>query len=110
MTKTPDLAFADVHDNVVVDNLELDAAGNALAIPLATVARGFGLSLIGNIVDQTAGYPYFLQFFGAFTSCRIGLQQIELADFQRIESALLVDGSTAGQPTAVAAGGWSVRS
>jgi hypothetical protein len=75
--------------HVVVDNLELDAAGDALAIPLAGTGRGFGLSLIGQIVEQTAGYPYFLQFFGAFTCSRIGLQQIELADFQRIESALL---------------------
>jgi hypothetical protein len=75
--------------HAVVDNLELDAAGDALAIPLATTGRGFGRSLIGHIVDQTAGYPYFLQFFGAFTCSRIGLEQIELADFLRIESALI---------------------
>ena len=75
--------------HVVIDNLELDAAGDALAIPLASARRGFGLSLIGQIVEQTGGYPYFLQFFGAFTCSRIGLEQIELADFQRIESALL---------------------
>ena len=75
--------------HVVIDNLELDAAGDALAIPLASARRGFGLSLIGHIVEQTGGYPYFLQFFGAFTCSRIGLEHIELADFQRIESALL---------------------
>jgi hypothetical protein len=75
--------------HVVVDNLELDAAADALAIPLAGTGRSFGLSLIGQIVDQTAGYPYFLQFAGAFTCSRIGLEHIELADFQRIESALL---------------------
>jgi hypothetical protein len=75
--------------HAVVDNLELDAAGDALAIPLAGTGRSFGLSLIGHIVDETAGYPYFLQFFGAFTCGRIGLEHIELADFQRIESALL---------------------
>ena len=75
--------------HAVVDNLELDAAGDALAIPLATTGRGFGLSLIGHIVDETAGYPYFLQFFGAFTCSRIGLEHIELADFQRVESALI---------------------
>lgn len=51
--------------HVVVDNLELDAAADALAIPLAMSGRSFGLSLIGQIVEQTAGYPYFLQFFGA---------------------------------------------
>jgi hypothetical protein len=75
--------------HVVVDNLELDAAGDALAIPLASARRGFGLSLIGHVVDHTGGYPYFLQFFGAFACSRIGLEHIELSDFQRIESALL---------------------
>lgn len=75
--------------HVVVDNLELDAAGDALAIPLASARRGFGLSLIGHVVEHTGGYPYFLQFFGAFTCSRIGLEHIELSDFQRIESALL---------------------
>jgi hypothetical protein len=75
--------------HVVVDNLELDAAADALAIPLAMSGRSFGLSLIGQIVEQTAGYPYFLQFFGAFTCSRIGLEHIELRDFEHIESALL---------------------
>jgi hypothetical protein len=75
--------------HVVIDNLELDAAGDALAIPLASARRGFGLSLISEMCEQTAGYPYFLQFFGAFTCSRLGLDHIELADFQRIESALL---------------------
>ncbi|MEX2136984.1 MAG: AAA family ATPase [Chloroflexota bacterium] len=75
--------------HAVVDNLELEAASEALAIPLATSGRGFGLSLIGEIVEQTAGYPYFLQFFGAFTCSRIGLDHIALEDFQRVEAALL---------------------
>jgi len=75
--------------HVVVDNLELDAAGDALAIPLDGTGRSFGLSLIGQIVEQTAGYPYFLQFFGAFTCSRIGLEHVELTDFDRIASALL---------------------
>jgi hypothetical protein len=75
--------------HVVVGNLDADAAEEALAIPLAGTRRGFGLSLIGEIVEQTAGYPYFLQFFAAFTCSRIGLEHIELGDFQRVESALL---------------------
>jgi hypothetical protein len=75
--------------HVVVGNLELDAAGEALAIPLAGTGRSFGLSLIGEMCEQTAGYPYFLQFFGAFTCSRIGLLHVELADFQRVEAALL---------------------
>ncbi|MEX1156144.1 MAG: ATP-binding protein [Chloroflexota bacterium] len=75
--------------HVVVGNLEADAAEEALAIPLAGSGRSFGLSLISEIVEQTAGYPYFLQFFGAFVCSRTGLEHIELANFQRIREALL---------------------
>jgi hypothetical protein len=77
--------------HAVVGNLEADAAEEALAIPLAGSGRSFGLSLIGEIVEQTAGYPYFLQFFGAFVCSRLGLEHIGLADFQRVESALLYE-------------------
>jgi hypothetical protein len=77
--------------HVVVGNLEADAAQEALAIPLAGSGRSFGLSLIGEIVEQTAGYPYFLQFFGAFVCSRLGLEHIGLADFQRVQSALLYE-------------------
>ena len=74
--------------HAVVGNLELDAAEEALAIPLAASGRSFGLSLITEMVEQTAGYPYFLQFFAAFACSRIGLDHIDLADYQRVESAL----------------------
>jgi len=46
--------------HVVVGNLPLDAAGDALAIPLAGSGRSFSLALIDHIIDATAGYPYFL--------------------------------------------------
>jgi hypothetical protein len=75
--------------HAVVGNLELDAAEEALAIPLAASGRSCGLSLITEIVEQTAGYAYFLQFFAAFACSRIGLEHIELAEYQRVESALL---------------------
>jgi len=77
--------------HVTVGNLDLDDAGEALAIPLAGTGRSFGLSLIGEVCEQTAGYPYFLQFFGAFACSRIGLAHIELADFGRVEAALLYE-------------------
>ncbi len=53
--------------HVVVGNLELDAAEEALAIPLAGTGRSFG----------------------AFACSRIGLDHIALEDFERVESALL---------------------
>lgn len=45
--------------------------------------------MIDRIVGETAGYPYFLQFFGAFACSRIGLVHIESSDFERVEGALL---------------------
>jgi hypothetical protein len=75
--------------HAAVGNLELDAAEEALAIPLAGTGRSFGLSLIGELCEQTGGYPYFLQFFGAFVCSRVGLEHIELRDYQRVEAALL---------------------
>jgi hypothetical protein len=75
--------------HVVVGNLELDAAEEALAIPLAGSGRSFGLSLLSEICEQTDGYPYLLQFVGAYLCSRVGLEHIELADFQRVETALL---------------------
>ena len=55
--------------HVVVGNLARSDAWDALAIPLATSHRSFALSVVGGIVEGTAGYPYFLQFFGAYV-CR----------------------------------------
>ena len=75
--------------HAVVGNLALDDAAEAIAIPLATAGRSFSLGLIGHIVNESGGYPYFLQFFGAFACSRIGIEHIERADFDRIEAALL---------------------
>jgi hypothetical protein len=75
--------------HVVVGNLPLDAAADALAIPLAGSGRSFSLGLIDHVVETTAGYPYFLQFAGAFACSRIGLEHIERADFERVEEAMI---------------------
>lgn len=75
--------------HVLVGNLDLEAAEQALTIPLAGSGRTFGLSLVGQIVEETAGYPYFLQFFGAFICGRVGLTDVELRDFERVRDALL---------------------
>jgi hypothetical protein len=75
--------------HALVGNLDLDPAAEALAIPLAGAGRSFSLALIDRIVGETAGYPYFLQFFGAFACSRIGLVHIESSDFERVEGALL---------------------
>jgi hypothetical protein len=75
--------------HVVIGNLPPTAASEALAVPLAGSGRSFSLGLIGHIVEETAGYPYFLQFAGAFACSRIGLPHIERVHFDRVEDALL---------------------
>ncbi len=75
--------------HVVVGNLPLDAAADAVAIPLAGSGRSFSLALIDHVVEATAGYPYFLQFAGAFACSRIGLLHVERPDFERVEEAMI---------------------
>lgn len=55
--------------HVVVGNLDRGYAWNALALPLSAASRSFSLTVVTDIVETTAGYPYFLLFFGAYL-CR----------------------------------------
>jgi hypothetical protein len=75
--------------HVVVANLERGDAWDALGIPLAGSGRTFALDLIGDIVEQTDGYPYFLQFFGGFLCSRVPKTTVERADYQQLEPTLL---------------------
>ena len=58
--------------HVVVGNLDRSDAWDALALPLAAAGRSFGLAVVADIVEATAGYPYFLQFFGAYLCRSVG--------------------------------------
>ena len=75
--------------HVVVGNLERGDAWDALGIPLAGRGRSFALSLIGGIVETTGGYPYFLQFVGAYLCRSIATPDVTAADYQTVEPALL---------------------
>jgi len=75
--------------HVVVGNLERGDAWDALGIPLAGSGRSFALSLIGEIVETTGGYPYFLQFFGAYICRSVTVAGVAAADFRAVEPALL---------------------
>jgi hypothetical protein len=75
--------------HVVVGNLERGDAWDAVGIPLATSGRRFGLPVIGDIVEQTAGYPYFLQFFAAYVWRSTGTGEVSSSDYRSLEPALL---------------------
>ena len=75
--------------HAVVANLERGDAWDALGIPLAGSGRSFALNLVGDIVEATDGYPYFLQFFGGFLCSRVPTADIERSDYAALEPALL---------------------
>jgi hypothetical protein len=75
--------------HVVVGHLERGDAWDALGIPLRGSGRSFDLSLVGEIVERTAGYPYFLQFFGGFLCSRVGRSDVLLKDYLALEPSLL---------------------
>jgi hypothetical protein len=75
--------------HVVIGHLERGDAWDALGIPLSAGERSFELSLIGEIVERTGGYPYFLQFFGGFPCSRVGRSDVRLNDYLALESGLL---------------------
>jgi len=75
--------------HVVIGHLERGDAWDALGIPLSGSGRAFDLPLVGEIVERTGGYPYFLQFFGGFLCSRVGRADVALRDYQTLESSLL---------------------
>jgi hypothetical protein len=58
--------------HVIIGHLEREDAWGALGIPLSGSGRTFDLSLVGEIVERTAGYPYFLQFVRHEVACDPG--------------------------------------
>jgi len=75
--------------HVVVGHLQREDAWDALGIPLAGSGRTLDRSLIGEIVEQTGGYPYFLQFFGGFLCSRIARPDVRLVDYTALEPSLI---------------------
>ena len=75
--------------HVVVGNLDRGDAWDALALPLAAAGRSFSLAVVADIVEATAGYPYFLQFFGAYLCRSVATPDVSVDDYQALEPALL---------------------
>jgi hypothetical protein len=67
--------------HVVVGNLARSDAWDALAIPLAASHRSFALSVVGEIAEGTAEYPYFLQFFGAYVCRSVASPDVSLDQY-----------------------------
>jgi hypothetical protein len=74
--------------HVVLSNLERGDAWDALTIPLGRTPRRFATSLVGEIVESTGGYPYFVQFFGAYLWRAVPADEVTSAAYRAVKPAL----------------------
>lgn len=65
-----------------VENLGMEDAEKALAEPLKNTGFKFTKTLIQKIIKETAGYPYFLQFYGYYLIEHARRNQITEKDFE----------------------------
>ena len=77
--------------HVVVGNLDRADAQDALGIPLVGSGRSFDIAVTDEIVASTAGYPYFLQFFGAYVCRSVPTPSVSRDAFRAVEPALLYE-------------------
>jgi hypothetical protein len=75
--------------HVVLANLERGDAWDALTIPLAQTSRRFATAVVGEIVETTGGYPYFLQFFGAYLWRAVPAAEVTTTGYRGVEPGLL---------------------
>jgi len=70
-------------------NLSKEAAQKAIRLPLKNSKISFTDELINTIVEETQGYPYFLQFYPYYLIQNIPKKKITLKDFQEMHPLLL---------------------
>ena len=75
--------------HLVLANLNRGDAWDALTIPLSRTPRRFATSVVGDIVEATGGYPYFLQFFGAYLWRAVPAAEVTTAGYRGVEPSLL---------------------
>jgi len=70
-------------------NLSREASQKAIRLPLGNSRFSFTDELIDTIVEETQGYPYFLQFYPYYLIQNIPKKRITLKDFQEMHPLLL---------------------
>ena len=75
--------------HIVLANLERGDAWDALTIPLSRTSRRFATSVVGEIVEATGGYPYLVQFFGAYLWRAVPAEEVTAAAYRSVEPGLL---------------------
>lgn len=70
-------------------NLSREASQKAIRLPLKNSRISFTDELIDTIVEETQGYPYFLQFYPYYLIQNIPKKKITLKDFKEMHPLLL---------------------
>lgn len=74
-----------------IDNLFEEETRNAIRFPLRAASCKFEDSLVEQIVNETLGYPYFIQFYCYFLLETIRSKTIKLKDLDAIREKLLYE-------------------
>jgi hypothetical protein len=72
-----------------VGNLSADEAKAAISNTLKDSDYEFDSDLTARIVNETRGYPYFIQFYGYFAIEHVNKSKISLKDFEGIRQKLI---------------------
>jgi hypothetical protein len=72
-----------------IGNLSEDASKTAIKLPLQDSRINFTEELIDMIIEETQGYPYFLQFYPYYLIQNIPKKRITLKDFKEMYPLLL---------------------
>jgi len=72
-----------------VENLEAEEAKKALLKPLEKTGYAFEDELVERIIEETKGYPYFIQFYGYFLIDNANKKRIKLEDLEASRAKLL---------------------
>lgn len=70
-------------------SLSKDATKAAITKPLKTMHYLFSNDLADRLVEETRGYPYFVQFYGHYLIDIVAKPRITLGDYEKVHSLLL---------------------
>ncbi len=76
---------------VGIDSLDARAAGDALSVPAAKEGVAYAELAIRAIIEETKGYPYFLQEWGKHSWNMADASPIDLEDAKRATAAALAE-------------------
>jgi len=78
-----------MYKSIEVGNLKPTDAKFAITRPLKNTSWTFEDQLVDSLVTETAGYPYFIQFYCKEIINNVNSNNITLADFERIRSLII---------------------